>query len=122
MATTPVSNLVATASDADTIGLAWTNSDTYTEIDIQYNKGSGWTHYVSGLDGDTTSYDIDDIVPNVLYNFRLVLFVTGETTVYSNTDSSACWADAITDEIIVSESVTEYATGVTVSDLSLIHI
>ena len=103
-------------SGVSTIGLAWTNSDTYSEIDIQFDKGAGWVNYASGLSGSTTSYDIDDIVPNILYNFRLVLFKTDETAVYSNTDNAGCFADAITNEMITSESVTEYATGVTVSD------
>ena len=116
MAITPVSNLVATASDSDTIGLAWTNSDTYSQIDIQYDKGAGWVTYASGLAGTTTSYDVDDIVPNILYNFRLVLFKEGEAAVYSNTDSAGCFADTITDEIATSESVSDYATGSTVSD------
>ena len=116
MAITPVSNLVATASDTDTVGLAWTNSDTYSEIDIQFDKGAGWVNYASGLSGSTTSYDVDDIVPNILYNFRLVLFKTDETAVYSNTDNAGCFADTITDEIKASESVTEYATAEDVSD------
>ena len=103
-------------SDADTIHLKWTNSDTYSEIDIQFDKGAGWVNYESGLSGSTTSYDVDDIVPNILYNFRLVLFKTGETAVYSNTDASACWADTITDEIITSESVSDFATAEDVSD------
>lgn len=119
MALTPVTDLAATASDADTVGLAWTNSDTYGEIDIQYDKGAGWVHYESGLAGSTTSYDVDDIVPNILYNFRLVLFDEegGEDpAVYSNTDNAGCFADTITDEMITSESLAEYATGVTTSD------
>jgi hypothetical protein len=103
-------------SGVSTIGLAWDNSDTYSEIDIQYDKGAGWITYESGLSGSTTSYNVEDIVPNILYNFRLVLFVTGETAVYSNTDNAGCFADAITDEIKTSESVTDYATGSTVSD------
>ena len=113
MAVTPPNNLTATASDADTIGLAWTNRDTYAEIDIQYDKGAGWVNYASGLSGSTTSYDVDNIVPNILYNFRVVVF---SPAAYSNTDSAACWADSITDEIVTSESVTEYATAEDVSD------
>jgi hypothetical protein len=116
MSITPVSNLVATASDSDTIGLAWTNSDAYSEIDIHYNKGSGWVTYASGLDGDTTSYDVDNIVSNTLYTFRLELFKTGETAVYSNTDSAAIWSDAPTETIQVSGSVVEYVTGTEYTD------
>ena len=102
--------------DVHTFRLTWTNSDTYSEIDIHYNKGAGWVTHESGLDGSTDSYDVEDIVPNILYNFRLELFKTDETPVYSNTDSAGIWTDATTDEIAVGESVTEYATGVIVSD------
>ena len=114
MALIPVSNLVATASDSDTIGLAWTNPDIYTSIRVQYNKGAGWTN-IALLDGSDTSYNEDDIVPNILYNFRLSLF-TEEDSGFSNTDSAVCWADALTDEIKASEVVTDYATGSDVSD------
>lgn len=113
MALYPVTDLTATASDADTVALVWTNLDTYGWINIQYNKGSGWVTYVSELDESTEVYYVDDIVPNTSYNFRLVLY---EGLIYSNTDSSTCWADTITDEVAVSESVSDYATGGTVSD------
>ena len=117
MALTPVDDLVATASDSDTIGLAWSNADNYFDIAIEYDKGAGWETY-DVIDGGEESIDVDDVVPNILYNFRLVCSdaLGEEESVNSNTDSAGCWADTITDEIITSESVTEYATGVDVAD------
>jgi len=100
-----------------TVRLTWSNADSYGEIYVFYDKGAGWVLYDT-IDGAETSLDVDDIVPNILYNFRLECTdpLAEDPDVVSNADSSACWADTPIDEIIVSESVSDYATAEDVSD------
>jgi len=102
---------------AYTVRLTWSNADSYGEIAVQYDKGAGWQQK-EVIDAGETSYDFDDVVPNILYNFRLECTdpLAEDPDVISNTDSSACWADTPVDEIKVSESVTDYATAEDVSD------
>ena len=115
MALTAPGDLTATSSDADTIALAWENHDTYTDIYIEYNTGAGWNR-LDSISGALESYDHDGVTTNTPYTYRVFGLTKDDESGYSNTDSAACWSDTITDEIAVSESVTEYATGVTVSD------
>jgi len=112
-----IDDLAATASDSDTIGLAWSNADAYFDVDVQYDKGAGWQSKET-IDGDETSYDFDDVVPNILYNFRLVCadLAGEEPDAISNTDSSACWADVIVEEVVIDESITDFGTGSDCSD------
>ena len=111
---------VINLDDTDTISLVWTNADSYDYINIEYDKGSGWVTYVSGLAGDTTSYDIDDIVTNTLYIFRLRLRAPsnpiGSRLSFSNTDSAGIWTENPTAMVIVSPNIAEYVTGTDVTD------
>ena len=101
----------------DTIRITWTNPQSYDSIKIWRHDGSGWSRLAT-LESDATSYDDEDITPNVFYGYKVGTGVEGELppVIFSNTDYAARWADTITDEIKTSEVVTEYATGVTVSD------
>jgi hypothetical protein len=103
----------------DQIDLSWTNNDVYDYVHIQRKQGAGsWVH-LDTVDGAETSYEHEGVITNVFYGYRVSAVANGddpETSSYSNTDYAACWSDTITDEIKVSESVTEYATAEDVSD------
>lgn len=103
--------------DGDTIRLTWTNRDSYDSVLVERNDGSGFVDLIE-LGGNEESYDDTDVTANIFYTYRVYVIGTGEDPEdgYSNTDSAACWRDNITDETVVSESVSDYATSVDVSD------
>ena len=102
--------------DGDTIYLTWTNPQAYIAITI-YRSDDGGSSYdvIHNAEADDTSYEDTAFISNTKHYYKL-LVEDADDTGYSNTDSAAIWADNITDEIAVSESITEYATGVDVSD------
>jgi hypothetical protein len=116
---TAPSALSATANGyTDQIDVSWTNGITYTLIYILHKTSGSWGT-LDTLDGDETSYEHEGVTTNVLHYYRVKGYHSGYTEPLSdpsNTDSAACWADTIIDEIAVSESITEYKTGATPSD------
>ncbi len=112
MALIPVSDLVATSSDIDTIGLAWSNPDIYDEIYVFFDKGAGWEQYTI-LAGTVTSVDVDDIVSSILYNFKIECTdpLAEDPDAVSNTDSAACWVSTPVATVNVLPNIEEYVTG-----------
>ena len=112
------SNLSATASSLSNIDVSWTNGITYTVVYILHKTVGSWST-LDTLDGDETSYEHEGVSTNVVHYYQVKGSHSGYTEPLSdpsNSDSAACWADTLTNELIVSESVTEYGTGSICSD------
>jgi len=104
----------------NTIRVAWTLGATYQTIYLYHKPADGDWNVLDTLDGTDTSYEHESVVGNKLHYY----YVYGYHSIYtepssdpSNSDSAAYWADNISDEVEISESVDEYATGIDVSDV-----
>ena len=108
-----------TNGTTDTITVTWTLGDTYAYVNIEHKQGGGSWSFEGQVTGSATTWDHEGGTSNVLHYYR-AQGVSGEAdpefSPYSNVDSAAFWADTVTDEIITSESIDEYATGATPSD------
>jgi len=115
MAIPPVTNLEVSSPGTGNLYMTWTNGDAYDGIRIIRDNGAGFLPY-DNINGNETSYTDTEVAPNTIHAYKIQGKVTGEYVEPSDSDSSAYWTDTITDEIIVGDSVAEYATAPDVSD------
>lgn len=105
---------------AGTIRITWTNNSSYSHVSLFHKQGGDEWARLEMLDGTETSYDHESVTSNILHHYkargRILPRLNGDISDFSNTDSAACWTDNITDEIVISESITDYGTGSECSD------
>lgn len=111
-------SLTATASGTTQIDLAWTDGDAYDDVQVERRIGGGSWSWIWEAGVGEESYSDTNIVINYEYHYRVYGTTDDprESSQHSNTVRCGCWVDTITDEMKVSESVTDYGTGSDVSD------
>ena len=118
MASAPTS-VSATSTDSTSITVSWTNSDTYSGIEVQYKTLYGtWTTASAVINGGETSYDFT-AVSNIAYQFRVrgEDEVTGVMSAWSETSNwCICVLDIISSTLLLSGSSEDVVANTAIGD------
>ncbi len=73
-----------TAFTSSAIGLAW-NSNSFNETGFQVERSTDGTHFTLIATTTGTSYEDDEVIPNIAYNYRVEALGAGGNSPYSGT-------------------------------------